>query len=430
MTIASNTYSPDIPVPLGKRVFGGRDLFSLWFSLGIGLMVLQTGALLAPGLGMSGSMLAIFLGTLVGVLLLAAVGVIGSDTGLSAMAALKLSLGTHGASLPAILNLAQLIGWGAFEIIVMRDAASLLGARAFADGSLWANPLLWTLVFGALATFLAVSGPLTFVRKVLRKWGIWLLLASCVWLTWNLLTKTDLTALWAHAGDGTMPFAVGFDIAIAMPLSWLPLIADYSRFGKRAKSVFAGTALGFFIGNFWLMSLGVAYTLAFAPSGEMSPLLLALAGAGMGIPLLLILIDESENAFADIHSAAVSSGILLRIKVEHLALGIGVICTLIACLAPLAQYQNFLLLIGSVFAPLFGVVLVDHFILRRRSLQAATVGFRGMSLLAWLGGVSTYHLLANLYPDVGATLPALVVSGVLQLLLGRVFSRGSGTVPA
>lgn len=93
------TYSPDTPIPASQRVFGGRDLFSLWFSLGIGLMVLQTGALLAPGLGMSGSMLAIFLGTLVGVLLLASVAVIGSDTGLSSMAALKLSLGSKGASL-------------------------------------------------------------------------------------------------------------------------------------------------------------------------------------------------------------------------------------------------------------------------------------------------------------------------------------------
>ncbi|MDP1165116.1 cytosine permease, partial [Klebsiella pneumoniae] len=97
-------------------------------------------ALLAPGLGLSGSLLAIFLGTLVGVLLLAAVGVIGSDTGLSAMAALKLSLGAKGASLPALLNLLQLVGWGSFEIIVMRDAASLLGARAFSDGSLLASP--------------------------------------------------------------------------------------------------------------------------------------------------------------------------------------------------------------------------------------------------------------------------------------------------
>lgn len=424
------TYSPDAPVPAAKRVFGGRDLFSLWFSLGIGLMVLQTGALLAPGLGMSGSMLAIVLGTLVGVLLLAAVGVIGSDTGLSSMAALKLSLGSKGAGVPAVLNLLQLVGWGSFEIIVMRDAASLLGAGAFSEGSLWASPLLWTVVFGALATLLAVSGPLAFVRQILRKWGIWLLLAACAWLTFNLVSKADLTALWSRAGDGSMPFAVGFDIAIAMPLSWLPLIADYSRFGKRATAVFGGTALGFFIGNFWLMSLGVAYTLAFAPSGEANALLLALAGAGMGIPLLLILLDESENAFADIHSAAVSSGILLKAKVEHLALAIGVICTLIACFAPLAQYQNFLLLIGSVFAPLFGVVLVDHFVLRRRRQGVPTTGLRWTTFLAWIGGICTYHLLANLYPDIGATLPALIIAGLLQLIFNKTISSVRGTAQA
>lgn len=412
-------YSPDSAVPADQRVFGARDLFSLWFSLGIGLMVLQTGALLAPGLGLSGGLLAIFLGTLVGVALLASVGVIGCDTGLSSMAALKLSLGSRGALLPALLNVLQLIGWGAFEIIVMRDAASLLGARAFSDASVFSNPLLWTLFFGALATLLAVSGPLTFVRKVLRKWGIWLLLAACLWLTWNLFSKADLGALWAQKGDGSLPLAVGFDIAIAMPLSWLPLIADYSRFGKRAKKVFGGTAAGFFLGNVWLMSLGVAYTLAFAPSGEVNALLLALAGAGLGIPLLLILLDESENAFADIHSAAVSGGVLWRLKVEHLALVIGVICTLIACFAPLAQYQNFLLLIGSVFAPLFGVVLVDHFLVRKRSAQVTTALFCWPALLAWAGGVSTYHLLANVYPDVGATLPALVLAGVLQWAFGR-----------
>lgn len=412
-------YSPDSAVPADQRVFDARDLFSLWFSLGIGLMVLQTGALLAPGLGLSGGLLAIFLGTLVGVALLASVGVIGCDTGLSSMAALKLSLGSRGALLPALLNVLQLIGWGAFEIIVMRDAASLLGARAFSDASVFSNPLLWTLFFGALATLLAVSGPLTFVRKVLRKWGIWLLLAACLWLTWNLFSKADLGALWAQKGDGSLPLAVGFDIAIAMPLSWLPLIADYSRFGKRAKKVFGGTAAGFFLGNVWLMSLGVAYTLAFAPSGEVNALLLALAGAGLGIPLLLILLDESENAFADIHSAAVSGGVLWRLKVEHLALAIGGICTLIACFAPLAQYQNFLLLIGSVFAPLFGVVLVDHFLVRKRSAQVTTALFCWPALLAWAGGVSTYHLLANVYPDVGATLPALVLAGVLHWAFGR-----------
>ncbi|TFZ32925.1 putative hydroxymethylpyrimidine transporter CytX, partial [Pseudomonas syringae] len=143
--------------------------------------------------------------------------------------------------------------------------------------------------------------------------GRWVLRTAGAWRTWNLRAKADLTALWATSGDGSLPIASGFDIAIAMPLSWLPLIADYSRVGQRATSVFGGTAAGFFIGNFWLMSLGVAYTLAFAPSGEANALLLALAGAGLGIPLLLILLDAPEAALADMHSAAGPSALLSRI---------------------------------------------------------------------------------------------------------------------
>ncbi len=422
MTTPSH-FSPDHPVPSSQRPFGARDLFSLWFSLGIGLMVLQVGAMLAPGLGLAGAVLAIALGTGVGVLLLGAAGVIGSDTGLSAMATLRLSLGSHGARLPALLNLLQLVGWGAFEIIVMRDAASLLGARTFGDDSLWNSPMLWTLCFGGLATLLAVAGPLAFVRKVLRKWGIWVLLGACLWLTWNLFAKADLTALWHRSGDGSMSLAVGLDIVIAMPLSWLPLISDYSRFARSGKGVFGGTVLGYFIGNTWLMSLGVAYTLAFAPGGEVNALLLALAGAGMGIPLLLILLDESEKAFADIHSAAVSSGLLVRLKVEHLALAIGVLCTLIALLAPLAQYENFLLLIGSVFAPLFGVVLMDHYVIRRRHAPARVAGLHWQALLAWAVGVAAYHTIAAQAPELGATLPALLLAGGLHALLSLSRAR-------
>src|SRR5690606_33438338 len=125
-------------------------------------------------------------------------------------------------------------------------------------------------------------------------------------------------------------------------------------------------------------------------------------GAGLGIPLLLILLDESENAFADIHSAAVSTGLLVRLKVEHLALAIGALCTLVALLAPLAQYQNFLLLIGSVFAPLFGVVLVDHFVIRRRQMPVAIGGLHWQALVAWAVGVAAYHLMANAAPELGA----------------------------
>ncbi len=412
----NSIYSPQASIPAASRVLGWSDLFSLWFSLGMGLMVLQAGAILAPGLGLAGSITAILLGTAVGVALLALVGVIGGQTGMSSMASLKLSLGKRGVALPVLFNLIQLVGWGAFEIVVMRDAASLLAQRAWGTDSLWASPTLWTFVFGAVATLLAASGPLAFIRVVLRRWGIWLLLASCAWLTVYLFRHADLMALWRKAGDGSMPFAMACDIVVSMAFSWLPLVSDYTRFGKSARQNFWGTACGFFLGSVWMMSLGVAYTLAFvSTSTDANALLLALSGVALGIPLLLILVDEHENAFADIHSAAVSAGTSLPVGIGKLTLGIGLLCTLIAWRVPLTQYENFLLLIGSVFAPLFGVVLTHHFVLR----QQTTRDLNGRSLAAWVIGIAVYQAMANFLPDVGATIPSLIVAAIVCWGLGR-----------
>ena len=417
----NSIYTPDRPVTPQQRVLGWRDLFSLWFSLGMGLMVLQAGAILAPGLGMAGSLLAIFIGTLVGVVLLALVGVIGGQTGLSSMSSLTLSLGKKGIALPALFNILQLIGWGAFEIVVMRDAATLLAKQAWGAQSPWANPTLWTWVFGFLATLLAVCGPLAFIRVVLRRWGIWLLIASCAWLTINLLQHSSLTELWHKAGDGSMPFALACDIVVSMALSWLPLVADYTRFGKTSRQNFLGTACGFFVGSLWMMALGAAYTLAFVSSQDSNALLLALSGVALGIPLLLILVDEHENTFADIHSAALSTGALLPMDIGKLSWAIGLLCTLIAWGIPLDRYENFLLLIGSVFAPLFGVVLTDYFVLRRR--QTVEKNLKAPALAAWVIGIATYHLVAHFYPDLGATLPSLLIAALCCVLFTRLPTR-------
>ena len=422
----NSIYTPAEPVAAQKRVLGWRDLFSLWFSLGMGLMVLQAGAILAPGLGMAGSLLAIFTGTLVGVILLALVGVIGGQTGMSSMSSLTLSLGKKGIALPALFNILQLVGWGAFEIIVMRDAASLLAKQAWGEQSPWANPTLWTWVFGFLATLLAVCGPLAFIRVVLRRWGIWLLIASCAWLSFNLFQHTSLTALWNKAGDGSMPFALACDIVVSMALSWLPLVCDYTRFGKSTRQNFFGTACGFFFGSLWMMALGAAYTLAFVSSTDSNALLLALSGVAMGIPLLLILIDEHENTFADIHSAALSTGTLIPLNIGKLSWAIGLICTLIAWGIPLDRYENFLLLIGSVFAPLFGVVLTSYFVLRHRQPARQNLDWR--ALLAWILGIATYHLIAQFYPNVGATIPSLLVAALLCGLFSKTANRRVLTV--
>jgi nucleobase:cation symporter-1, NCS1 family len=418
-----NTYAPLTPVPAQKRAFGTSDAFALWFSLGIGLLVAQAGALLVPGLSLPHALMAIVIGTVIGVVLLSLAGVIGTDTGLAAMSSLRPTLGVRGASVPAVLNAIQLVGWGSFEIIVMRDSADALAKQSFN----LSMPLVWTILFGALATLLAVSGPLSFVRRFLRTWGIWLLLAGAGWLTWNLLAKQDLGALMARPGNGEMAFGAGIDLVVAMPLSWLPLIADYTRFGRSAGGTFRGTLFGYGIANLWFYALGAVYGLA-AGGGD-ALLTVALAQAGGGIALLLILIDEIDNAFADIHSAAVSTGTFWgRLSVPMLSAAFGALCTLVALLVAMGKYQNFLLLIGSVFAPLFGVVLADHFIVRKRRIDSGAVGdlngrygFSGgwhvSAFIAWAIGIAAYHAINQWLPNLGATLPSLALGAVCYLVL-------------
>ena len=128
---AGSTYAPLTPVPDARRAFRTGDAFALWFSLGIGLLVAQAGALLVPGLSLPYALAAIGIGSVIGVVLLALAGVIGTDTGLAAMSSLRPTLGVRGASVPAVLNAVQLVGWGSFEVIVMRDSADALARQAF-----------------------------------------------------------------------------------------------------------------------------------------------------------------------------------------------------------------------------------------------------------------------------------------------------------
>jgi NCS1 family nucleobase:cation symporter-1 len=144
-------------------------------------------------------------------------------------------------------------------------------------------------------------------------------------------------------------------------------------------------------------------------------LLTALAASGGGIALLLIVIDETDNTFADIHSAAISTATLAPVKPARLALAFGALCTLIALVAPMGRYEGFLLLIGSVFAPLFGVLLTDHFVVRRRQAAASPPILNLPGLAAWAIGIGAYQALSRLAPDIGATLPAFATAAVVYL---------------
>ena len=417
------------PVPESHRILGFPDYLALWSSLGVGLLVLLAGTLLVPGLGLGQALLAILVGSIIGSLLLAVAGVVGSDQAIPTMVMLRPVLGIRGSYIPSVLNIIQLIGWGAFEVIIMAEAANGISRTL----GLSAYPL-WALFFALWCTLLALGGPLAVVRQWIEKFAIWLVYGITIYLTVYLFTHYDIGVLLRAPGSGEMPFWLAVDLVVAMPISWMPLVADYNRFARRSGPAFWGTFLGYTVANTWFYALGALFVLALQ-TADLIPAILSVAGGWLA--LLLILVDETDNGFADIYSAAVSGQNLVpRARQWWLTVAVGAICFLLAVTVPITRYENFLLLIGSVFVPLFGVLAADYFLLRRRRYETEELyhpagrywylgGFNPWALLAWAVGVAAYHLIASRLPWLGASVPSFLISLVLYGILGALTKHGT-----
>ncbi|MDP3046594.1 MAG: cytosine permease, partial [Chloroflexota bacterium] len=310
------------PVPQTQRVLGLLDYAVLWGDLGIGLLVMLAGTFLVPGLGLGDALFAIIVGSILGCLLLALVGMIGSDTAVPTMVLLRPVLGVRGSYLPSALNVLQLIGWTIFEFVVMGFAANAISETLFGVSSL----PLWTAVFAAIVILMGVGGPIGVVRHWLEKFAVWIVLITTAWLTFHLLTTYDLGAVLSKAGDGSLTFWVAVDLVVAMPISWLPLVADYNRFARKTSHAFWGTFVGYLITNVWFYALGAVVLLAAGVTQEPKGFVSAIASTAGWIALLILLVDETDNAWADLYSAAVSvQNVFPKIKQRWLILGLGIL---------------------------------------------------------------------------------------------------------
>ena len=419
------------PVPDRHRVLGFLDYFVLWADLGVGLLVLLAGTLLVPGLGFWPAMAAIVVGTVVGVLLLGIAGVVGSDLAIPSMVSLRPSFGLRGSYLPSLVNVVQLVGFGAFEVIIMAQASSRLATPIVGPGSYPAWAILWS----AVVILMGLGGPLVVVRQWLEKAGIWIVLATAAWMILYVLTHFDLGAAIARPGDGSLTFAQAVDLVVVMPVSWLPLVADYNRFARSTRSAFWGTVIGYGVANIGFYALGVLLILVL-PGSDLIGSILTIAFGAAGLALLLG--DEADNAFADIYSAAISvKNVRPGWSTRWLVVGVGAIVLAIALAVDLTQYQNFLFLVGSLFTPLFGVLFADYFLLRRRAYRTTELypagpsadrprGINVVTLLAWGAGIGSYLLVMNAAPWLGGTLPSLGASLIVYLGLtqaGRALAR-------
>ena len=366
------------PVPQEQRRLSGFDLAVLWGDLGVGLLVLQAGALLVPGLGAGEALAATLVGSVIGVLLLSIAAYIAADAGVPTMVLMRAAVGLRGSALPTVLNVIQLLGWTSFEILVMAQFANAIVARLF---GISAYPF-WAFVFAAFCTAMALGGPLVVVRHWLEKFGVWAMLATTVALVALLFARSDVGALLATPGTGDLSFWLGVDIVVALPVSWFPLVADYNRFARSRSASFWGTFVGYLLANVSFFGLGLLFVLALKTDvGHLNEELVGFLGTSalLGlIALVIILADETDEGFANIYSTAVSTqNLIARIPQRALIVTYGAIGFVLAILLQNADYEWFLLLIGSFFVPLLGIIAADYFAVRHRRYEAAELFTRG-----------------------------------------------------
>ena len=415
------------PVPDKHKMLGGLDYFILWSSLGVGLLVLSAGSFLTEASFLD-AIFAIIIGSAAGSILLALAGKIGSDHGIPSLITMRPAFGIRGSYLPAILNIMQLVGWTTFEIMIMSRAADML------TGSIMPY-YIWAAIFGALVALLGIAGPLNVVRQWIGKFAVWIAYGTSAIIIINLINSSDISALIMSPGEG-LSFFSALDLVIAMPISWMPLVADYNRFSKKSKSAVWGTFIGFTMTNILFYFGGILLG-----TTDILAIVVAIQAMFFGFLMLLLIVDEADNAFADVYSASVSTqDIFPKISQKHLIVGFTALSAILAMVVSIEQYEVFLLLIGAIFVPLFGVVLTDYYIVKRQKyteqmlyVRQQRLGIGVPAIIAWtLGALLNYILspLSPMYipqlPAIGATIPSFAAASLIYLAITKMQQRQQG----
>ena len=428
------------PVPERLRVLGLGDTVLLWGNLAVSLLVIVAGALLVPALSLKQALLAIVIASVAGCLMLGAAAAIGTDARVPSMVLMRAPLGQRGSYLATALNVVQCLGWSVYELIIIASASAALSDRVFGFRAQW----LWTVLFAGVAIALAWLGPIGFVRRYVRRFAVWFVLASLAYLTWWVIDKSDLSAFWSAKGKGGFPtFWQGLDLMLASVVSWTPLAADYTRFTRTRRSSFWGSSVGYLIPVVWLYALGVLLLLARDLSDPAQlPAAVVAGGVVSVLALLAVTVDESDEAFANVYSTAVSmQNVVPRAPQRVLILLSAALATAGALVLDLSDFATFLFLLGSFFVPLLGVLLADWLLegahySREKIFDGPAV--RPQMILAWLVGFGLYQWLSPQGPawwqdlmghtdpapiDFTASLPSFVAAFVLAALAGLIARR-------
>lgn len=376
----------------------------IWAGAGISASAIVVGTWIAP-LGWQQGLLAIVLGHLLGGVLFFAAGLIGANTGKNAMQTVQISFG-KGSVFFSVANVLQLVGWTAIMIYTGAEISNALSL------ALWEYSAfsLWAIVLGLLIVLWLFTG-----SNQVGKFKLFTLVAMfllTLWLSIKVLNGQENFPV-----SGEMPFSTAVELATIMSLSWLPLVSDYTAKAKKPFAATLSATVGYLITSVWMYALGLGMVL-FTGQTEIAPMLLITGMSLIGI--MVMILSTVTTTFLDAYSAGVSaSNITAKFKETPTAILVTIIGSLLAISLPVTQYENFLLLIGSVFAPMIAVQIADFFVLKRRQAQP-NVDWIAAGL--WLVGFVLYHLLSyhQVHLPLGLTIPVMLVIFICTIFVRKL----------
>lgn len=370
----------------------------IWFGAGVSIAEILTGTYFAP-LGFGKGILAIIIGHIIGCTMLFFAGLIGGKVRKSAMETVKISFGQKGSLLFSLLNILQLVGWTAIMIY---------------DGALAANGIwgvgewVWCLVIGGLIVLWILVG-----IKNLGKLNT-VVMAALFILTLVLCKVIFSDGSSVGITDDSMTFGAAVELSVAMPLSWLPLISDYTRSAKQPVKATALSAVVYGIVSCWMYIIGMGAAI-FTGEYDIAQIMVK---AGLGIAgLVIIVLSTVTTTFLDAYSAGVSSeSVFSKINGKWVAIGATVIGIIGAIIYPMDNITDFLYLIGSVFAPMIAIQIADFFILKRDySLRSVSI----QNMIVWVIGFVIYRLLMRVDIVVGNTLPDMAITIIISIVVNK-----------
>ena len=372
----------------------------IWFGAGVSISEILTGTYFAS-LGFGKGMAAILIGHIIGCVLFCLAGIIGGKNGKSSMESAKMSFGGKGALIFPVLNIVQLVGWTS----VMISSGAAAAENVYAIGM-----SVWSIIIGVLVIVWLFVGAKNV--NAVNTIALSLLFVLTIILSFVVFRGGVSTLVSGEA----ITFGAAVEMAVAMPLSWLPLISDYTKEAEKPVKASVVSSVVYFIISCWMYVIGMGMAL-FTNETDIAVIMVK---AGLGIAGLIIVIFATvTTTFLDVYSAGISSGSLSnKINPQAAAVIVCIIGTILAIFTQTNYFESFLYFIGSVFAPMIAVQIVDWFIFKNDSSDK---GVNIINLVVWAVGFVLYRISMNFDIILGNTFPVMLITGIICFIANKVW---------